>query len=189
MDVEKALFLEEIVYRAANAVAHAGHGAEGVGSRPQMGDGPHKLEAVLLLLQRIALGVGPAVDGHAAGLHLGGLALAGRGLHQPLDAHAAAGGESLDLAFVIFQPGLGQHLQIAEARAVVEFQEAESGLGISPGADPALQQDFSPHGLGAAGLSDRRFFHIIYSNPLAASQRSASRAAMQPLAAAVTAWR
>ena len=38
VDVEEALLLEEVVDRLADAVAHAGDGAERVGPRPQVGD-------------------------------------------------------------------------------------------------------------------------------------------------------
>ena len=65
VDVEEALFLEEVVDRAADAVPHAGDRAEGVGPRAQVGDRAQELEGVPLLLERIGLGVGPAVDGDA----------------------------------------------------------------------------------------------------------------------------
>ena len=161
VDVEEALFLEEIVDRAADAVAHPGDGAEGVGPRPQVGDGAQELEGMLLLLQRIGFRIGPAVDGHAPRLDFGGLALAGRRLDQPLDAHAASGREPLDFRFVVRQRRLGQHLDVAETRAVVEFQEAETGLGIAAGADPALHACFPSNGVRPPRLGHREFFHRL----------------------------
>ena len=51
VDVEEAALLEELVDRVAHAVPHAGHGAEGVRARPQVGDRAEELERVALLLQ------------------------------------------------------------------------------------------------------------------------------------------
>ena len=161
MDVEEALFLEEIVDRAADAVPHPGDGAEGVGPRPQVGDGAEELKGMLLLLQRIGFGIGPAVYGDAAGLDFGGLALAGRRLQQPADADAATGGEPLDFRFVVGQGGLGHHLDVAETRAVVEFDKAEAGLRVAAGAHPALQKGLAADHLGLPRLSDRKFFHRL----------------------------
>ena len=59
----------------------AGDGAEGVGARPQVGDGAQELEGVALLLERVRLRVGAAVDDDALGVDFGGLALGGRRLH------------------------------------------------------------------------------------------------------------
>ncbi len=58
VDVEEALLLEEVVDRAADAVAHPRDGAERVGPRPQVGDRAQELERVPLLLQRVRFGVG-----------------------------------------------------------------------------------------------------------------------------------
>ena len=161
MDVEKAFLLEEIVDRAADAVSHPRNGAEGVGARPQMGDRAQELERVLLLLQRIALGVGPAMYGDTAGLDLGGLAFAGRGLHEPLDVHAATGREALDVRLVIGQRGLGQHLDITETGAVVDLDEAEARLGVAARAHPALEEDFAPDRIATAGLGHTEFLHHV----------------------------
>ena len=72
-------------------VADAGDGAEGVGARPQVGDGAQELEGVALFLQRVRLGVGPAVDRDAVGVDLGGLPLGRRRLDLAVDGDAAAG--------------------------------------------------------------------------------------------------
>ena len=97
VDVEEALLLEEVVDRPADAVADAGDGAEGVGPRPQVGDGAQELEGVALLLQRIGLRIGPAVDGDASGVDLGRLSLGRRRLDLAVDGDAGAGGQLLDL--------------------------------------------------------------------------------------------
>ena len=59
-------------------VAQPGDGAEGVGPRPQVGDGAQKLERVALFLQRIGFGIGLAVDRDAGRVQFGGLALGRR---------------------------------------------------------------------------------------------------------------
>ena len=103
MDVEEAFFLEEVVDRAADAVADAGDGAERVGPRPQVGPFAELFERVPLLLQRIGFGVGPAVDDDLGGVDFGGLLLAAGGLHFAVDRDAAAGREMLDFRFVVRQ--------------------------------------------------------------------------------------
>src|SRR5262249_33206550 len=70
MDVEKTLFLKEFVDGSADTVADAGHGAEGVAARPQMGLLAQKLHRMPLLLQRIFRRIGPAVDGDRLRLDL-----------------------------------------------------------------------------------------------------------------------
>src|SRR5207248_488502 len=65
MDIEEALFLEKIVNRLADLIANAGNSAKGVGPRPQVRDGAQELERVALLLERVFLRIGPAVNGDA----------------------------------------------------------------------------------------------------------------------------
>ena len=81
VEVEEAFLLEEVVDRAADAVAHARDRAERVGPRPQMGPLAELFERVPLLLQRVRFGIGPAVDDDLGGVHFGGLPFAARGLH------------------------------------------------------------------------------------------------------------
>ena len=103
VDVEKAVFLKEIVDAAADAVADARDRAEGVGPRAQVGPFAELFERVLLLLQRIGFGIGRAEDGQLFGEDFGGLAFAAGGLHFAFDGDAAAGGEVLDFGFVVGQ--------------------------------------------------------------------------------------
>ena len=56
---------------------------------------------------------------------------------SPRDGHAAAGRELLDLRFVVRQLRVGDDLDVGQARAVVELEEAEAALGVAAGADPA----------------------------------------------------
>ena len=53
----------------------------------------------------------------------------------------AAGGELEDLVGVVRQRVGRDHLDGIEARAVGEVDERDAGLGIAPGADPALEGD------------------------------------------------
>jgi len=154
VDIEEALFLEELVDRVAHAIPHPGDGPEGIGARPQMGDRAQELERVALLLQGIGLRVGRAVDGDPRGLHFGGLSLAGRLLDEPFDRHAAPGRELLDFRLIVLQARFGDDLDVAEAGAVVQFDEAETRLGIPPGADPALQDHVAADRIGTPGFGD-----------------------------------
>jgi len=124
-----------------------------------VGNGAEELERVVLLLQRIALDVGRPVHDHASRLDLCALALAGRLLDQALDGHAAPRREALDVALVVGERGFGEDLDIAQARAVVELEEAETGLRVASRADPALQGHFQADAFRPAGLSDRDLRH------------------------------
>ena len=92
---------------------------------------------------------------HRGGLHFGGLSLAGRGLDQSGARMLQPGERRLICALVVFQGGLGHDLDIAEAGAVVDFQEAEAGLRVAAHADPALDSDFLPDGFGLTGQGNR----------------------------------
>src|SRR5262249_47948043 len=85
-------------------------------------------------------------------LDLGGLTL-GRGLlHGPLDADARAGRQMLDLGLVVGKRCLGEDLDVAKTRAVVEFEEAEPPLAIAARANPARENDVFADGFLAASL-------------------------------------
>ena len=159
VDVQEAFFLEEIVDRAGHAISQPGDGAERIGPRSQMGNRPQELERVLLLLQGVRFGVGIAVDDHRGGLHLGGLPLGRRGFDHAFHRNARTGAELFDFAIVVRQRGFRQDLDIALARTVVHFQEAETGLRIAPGADPTLQFDLLADRRRLTGLGNAQFFH------------------------------
>ena len=74
-----------------------------------------------LLLQRVCLRIGPTVYFHVRGVDLGCLSLAARLLHLAAHRDAAAGGELLHFAFVIRQLGIGDDLDVRQARAVIEL--------------------------------------------------------------------
>src|SRR5262249_45223199 len=139
--------------------AEAGDGAEGVGPRPQVRLGAQELQRVALFLQRVALRVGRAVDGDAGGVDLGRLALGGGLADLPDDGDARAGGEVLDLAVVVGQPGVGDDLDVALAGAVVDLDEAEAALGVAARADPPLQLHLLADRALAARLGDADLLH------------------------------
>ena len=138
--VEEAFLLEEVVDRAADAVAHPHDGAQRVGARPQVGPFAELLERVPLLLQRVRFGIAPAVDDQLGGVQLGGLLGAAGGLYLAAGGDAAAGREMLHFGLVVGQLRVGDDLDIRQARAVVQLQKAEAALGVAARADPALQR-------------------------------------------------
>src|SRR4029079_9539052 len=143
---------EELMDRTADLAAEPGNGPEGVSARPQVRQRPQELERVLLLLQRVGLDVGLAVNDHARGLNLRLLPLGGRGFDEAFDRDAPAGGEALDVAFVVGQRAVRDDLHVALTRAVVELQEAEATFGVTPGANPALQPDLAVYVLGPSSF-------------------------------------
>ena len=118
--------------RKAHLIAHPSHGAERVAARPQVGLLPQKLQRRGLFLKRVRRRIGPAVDHDLLRQHLRRLSLGRRGADQPLHGDAATDGEFLDLTLVVRQRVLGDHLDVAEGRAVVQLQEAEAALGVAP---------------------------------------------------------
>ena len=93
------------------------------------------------------------------GLEFGGLPLAGRRPQQAGHGDAAPGRKPLDFGFVVGQRRLGDDLEVAEAGAVVEFQEAEAGLRVAAGADPAGERHLLAEMVGASGLGNGESFH------------------------------
>jgi len=94
---------------------------------------------VVLGLNRVAVRVlDPAQHLDFVGLQLDGLA-APFGLDQrAAAADRAAGRQSPDFAVVIRQGLIGHHLQIGKAGAVVDLDEGKTGLGVTPGTNPAM---------------------------------------------------
>src|SRR5579875_2979263 len=101
MDVEKPLFLKEIVNRAADAVTDARDGAEGIAARPQMGLLTQKLQGVPFLLQGILGGISPAVNNDGLGLHFGSLPLGRRRANNTVHGYAATDRQMQHLALVV----------------------------------------------------------------------------------------
>ena len=163
MNVEEAPFLEEIVDRLADAVAKPGDGPERVGSRTEVSDGAEELVGVALLLERVFLGVGVAEEFDGGGVNLRGLPLRGRRLHFAVDAHARAGAEVFHDRFVVGKFARRDDLHVPLARAVVQFDEAESALGIAARANPTAQANELADALGLASLGHGDDIHRAVS--------------------------
>jgi hypothetical protein len=146
--------VEELVHRPRGGVAHPQHRAEGVGARPQVGDGAQELERVSLLLQWELLRVGRADQFQAAGLKFDPLFRAGRGFEFAHDAHACAGVDLPDRLRVTGHAGVNDNLQVRQARAVVEFDERKRLFRVPPGADPAGDVDRRAGLTGCEQLGD-----------------------------------
>ena len=126
-----------------------------------MGDGAEVLEGRPLLLDRVGFRIAPAVDGELGRLDFGRLPLGGRLEHLAFDADAATDIELFDVGFVVGEIGVGDDLHVAEAGAVVEFDEAEAAFGVAAGADPALQEDLFADAFLKASLCDGCPVHAI----------------------------
>jgi len=156
VEIEEAAVLEELVGRRRQAVADPRHGAEGVRPGPQVGHLAQVLEAVALLLERIALGIlDPADHLDLRRQHLDGLSLARRLAQLALDPHGAAGHEVEHLALVVPQRALRDDLDAAQARAVIDVEEREAALGVATRANPSLHRD------GRADVAARE--EVLYS--------------------------
>jgi hypothetical protein len=159
-----------------------------------------------LLLQRIRLRVARAVQNEFCCVQLGRLLSAAGLLHLASRCNATAGRKVLYLRLVVRQLCIRDHLDVGEARPVVEFDEAKSALRIPARANPTLQRDLPADVSGSACFADGELLHGVLPcrarvgrsrlrariwsyKPRPASHRSASSAAMQPLPAAVIAWR
>ena len=160
MNVEKALLLKEVVDRAANAIADPCYRSKRVGARPEVGQRSQEFEGMSLLLQRIGLRIGPAVDNDLSRVHFGFLSLRRRLPNFARDGNAATGSQMLDLRLVVGQGRLGDDLNVAEARAIVQLEKAEAALGVAAGPHPAVQLNLSADALGPPRLGDRYTFHL-----------------------------
>ena len=142
VDPEEAVLVEEAMDRLRQRVAHARRRADHVGARPQMRDLAQELHRVRLRLDRIGVRVvDPADHLDRARLHLERLALGRRRHDRAGRLDRAAGGELQDLVGVVRQRVRRDHLHRMERRAVRQVHERDAGLGVAPGAHPALDRD------------------------------------------------
>ena len=114
-----------------------------------------------LLLEWVIVAVRPAKHGNRLGQHFRVLPLAARFFHLTLDTNAAAGREVFDFRFVVFEIAISNDLNIAETASVVDFNEAEPTLGITPRADPATRGDLLADRIGMTRLFDRNNIHVV----------------------------
>ena len=131
--------------------AHAEHGHEGVGARPQMGDGAQELEGVALFLQRV-IQCRQADHFDRVRFQLEGLAGGRRGQQLARDFQSGTEREFGRFA-EIGQVVAVDDLQVFETGAVVQLDEGEI-FRFALGADPAAHFQF----LVPAAAPDRQKF-------------------------------
>ena len=137
-------------------------GAERGRTGTQMSLLTEELQGVALLLQRICLGVGGAVDFEGIGLYLTGLAFAHRLDQAAGDAQRRTGGDGLEL--LVGELGQVEHnLEIADRRTVVECHELHI-LVATAGAHPSFDTYFAAY--------QRRVEYIGYFGTFHCSFRS-----------------
>ena len=66
----------------------------------------------------------------------------------------------LDLRLVVGQGRLGNDLNVAEARTVIQLEKAEAAFGVAAGPYPAVQLNLSADALAPPRLGDRYTFHL-----------------------------
>lgn len=122
-------------------------------------------ERMAFFLQRVGLGIGQTVNDQRSGNDLGRLAFPLRGFDVTVDRDAAAGGKVFDIRVVIVELRITDNLDIRQAAAIVEFEEAEARFRVTPSADPALQPHLASDSGLLACLGDAEFFHALVVPP------------------------
>ena len=143
------------MHRLGQGVTHTRDGSEGVGAGPQVGDLTQVLEAVALVTRGVGVGVlDPADDLDLFGLDLNALPFALRFDQIAGDLDRAAGRQLGDI-FVVGQIVASDGLDRVKAGPVVDRDERQPavGLGVTLGADPALDGDRLP-GVGCECVFD-----------------------------------
>ncbi len=175
----EAVLIEVAMHGHGEAVPDPGDRAEGVRSRPQVGDLTQVLERVPLLRDGVALRiVHPPDHDDRVGEELDGLPFALRGGDRAGDGDGAADGQMQDLSVVVAKRCRGHDLEGVEAGPVVNMQKREAGLRIATCPDPALDRraraDRRP-----AGEDIDDSFCLRHEVLLPASRRTRCRAVME----------
>ena len=139
VEVDKPLVVEVLVNRICHIVADAEDCTKGVGPRAEVSHLSQELKGVLLLLQRIRIGVCRAVDLNGISLYLYCLSLALTLYQLAVYRETGTGGDLLeqlliDLALV------GNDLEVIHRGAVIHGDEGDI-LATPLGADPPLDID------------------------------------------------
>ena len=159
VDVGEAAALEELMHREGRGGAHAEGRVEKVRARAEMLDGAQELDAVALLLQGIVRR-GRPLDRDLGRLELKRLLGLGREHDLADDDERRADVLGGDLLIVGENVRVHNDLQVAEAGAVVELDEAE-GLEVADGLGPAA--DGHSHAAVMLGVGvDRCDFRNVY---------------------------
>ena len=161
VDVDEVALLEEAVDGGGGHGADAEHGAEQVRARAQVLLGAQELHRGALLLQRVVRGA-RALNRDGLGGELEGLLGVGRELERARADERVVAGEVRDLVVTGERLTVHDDLQVAEAAAVVECNEAKV-LHVADGLDPAGNGDgLATELLGAAiQLDDLGAFHCF----------------------------
>ena len=161
MDVDKATVLKKAVDGVGRHAAHPESGGKQVGPGPQVGNSTQILYAVALLLEGIVRG------GHALYLdllrfYLQGLLGLGRKDQGSGDNECRPHILSGNFLVIVQSGSVHNHLQVAEAGAVVQLNKAK-GLHVPDGAGPAAYGDGPAIQLRTAGVDRRDLdsFHIL----------------------------
>ena len=118
-----------------------------------------------LLLQRIVLGIGPAVHGDLARMHFRRLLLAAGWLYFAVHRNAAAWRQMLYFCFIICQICIRDDLDIRQARTVIQLKKTEAGFRIAPGANPAVKGRGLPNRLGSPSIFNCKLLHRFQLSP------------------------
>ena len=137
--IDEPAVLEEAVDGVGRHRTHPEHCGEQIGAGAQVLDGAQILHAVALLLEGIVRR-GRALHRDGSSLHFQGLFGLGREHHGAGDDQGGAHVLSGDLFVVVQDAGVHDHLEVLEAGAVVEFDEAE-GLHVPDGLGPPHDGD------------------------------------------------
>ena len=142
-------------------VADAHDGAHDDGSWAEMGDFAEFVEGEAVFAHGVFLGVAEAEDMEVIDLEFDGLSGSLAGDDGAGGLEGGAGLELLDIGGVVVQGGWSDELEIGLAASVVEFDEGETGLGVSSGADPAGDgHGFARHA-GVHGVADECALHVL----------------------------
>ena len=157
--VDEAALLEEAVDGVGCHGAHAKDGAKEVGAAAQVLLGAQELAGLALLLHRVVRG-GGAGHHDLLGLELEGLRAVRGERERARDHEGRAHARGGDLVVVGEPLAVHDDLEILEARAVVEHDEAKV-LHVTDRADPAGNGDGGPAELVHVGkeLRDVGAFH------------------------------
>ena len=158
VEIEKALFLEKLMYRERKSAAYAEHRPERVGARTQMRFLAEELQGVAFLLQRVFLRVGSAEHGDALGLDFGRLPFAHRLYEHTCHVEARTRSDKLQHLLVGKFCQIEDYLDILDGRTVIEGDELHI-LVAATCTHPPLYIDFTPDKLGREDIFDFSTFH------------------------------
>ena len=146
-----------------NGIGHgmtdAEHRPEGIGARTQVSDIAQELQRVALLLQRIGIGIGRAVNLDLFGLDFDALARTRRCDQTTVDTQTCARSHRLELLLGNLRQ-IDHYLYITYARPVVQGDERHV-LVTALGAHPTFDDDIGIDSARLQNFYDSLRFHIL----------------------------